>query len=159
VLGHTLRAAEPKQMVKRAAQTTDEHVDSPIIPASSQPAAPSTIRDIAGHLTEHSSEPASRFAEGLFDFEHQSATLGLSGALQVRTLRDQYRYAVRWLLHAAAGGSDDADLDASVIEQIVELADDLELTAVELEKAYDSQASIDPDRLHDLHRRLVAIFA
>jgi hypothetical protein len=146
-------------MLKRSAHTDVEDVDGPTDPSSSHSAQPATVRGIAGVLTEDSSEPGSRFAEALFDFEHQSTTLGLSSALQVRTLRDQYRYAVRWLRYAAAGGSHGAHLDASVIERVVGLADDLELIAVELENAYDTHASIDPDRLRDLHRKLVTIFA
>lgn len=117
-------------------------------------------RAIARGIAEDLSEPGYRFSEALFDFEHQSTILGIANDDQVRTLRDQYRYAVQWLRAMAAAEPHEDHVDTFFIEQVVlGLADDLDLTATALESALGAQTPLAPERLYELHRRLVWIFS
>jgi hypothetical protein len=108
---------------------------------------------------EDLSQAAYRFSEALFEFEHQTMILDMTDDTQVRTLRDEYHYAVRWLHDMAANELPEDHTDRFLIDQMVlGLADDLEVTASALAAAYDAGTSIDRERLHELHRRLVWIF-
>jgi hypothetical protein len=109
---------------------------------------------------EDLSQAAYRFSEALFEFEHQTMILDMTDDTQVRTLRDEYHYAVRWLHDMAANELPEDHVDTFLIDRVIlALADDLELTAAALGAAYDNGASIDRARLHELHRRLVRIFS
>jgi cellulose synthase (UDP-forming) len=117
-------------------------------------------RSIAEGIAEDLSEPAYRFSEALFEYEHQSMILGVVNEEHVRRLRDEYRYAVQWLRDMAATEQHEDHVDTFFIEQVVVgLAEDLDLTAAALDTAYDTHTMPSPERLYELHRRLVWIFS
>ncbi len=86
--------------------------------------------------------------------------LGVVSDEHVRRLRDEYRYAVQWLRDMAAEEVHEDHVDTFFIEQVIlELAEDLDLTAAALDTAYDTHTMLSVERLYELHRRLVWIFS
>ncbi|MEN2740448.1 glycosyltransferase family 2 protein [Microbacterium sp. X-17] len=117
-------------------------------------------RALAEGIGEDLSEPSYRFSQALFAYEHESMILGNVNDEHVRKLRDEYRYAVQWLRDMAATEVHEDHVDTFFIDQVIlELAEDLDLTASALDTAYDTHTTPTPERLYELYRRLVWIFS
>jgi cellulose synthase (UDP-forming) len=117
-------------------------------------------REIAEGIAADLSEPAYRFSAALFEYEHELTRVGHATEQQVRRLRDEYRHAVQWLRDMAASEPHEDHVDTFFIDQVIlGLAEDLDFTAAALDGAYDTHRMPTPERLYELHRRLVWIFS
>ncbi|MFI6071451.1 EAL domain-containing protein [Actinoplanes sp. NPDC051343] len=82
-----------------------------------------------------------------------------TGAEEMRNLADEYRFAVAWLYGLGRRQEIIDHTDAFFVDHIVNaLADDLGTIAEALEGGAGEEAALPAERLHQLYRRLLAIF-
>jgi len=132
-------------------------------PRPSDPAVAARLeasRAITSGIAEALREPAQRFADELLICEHELLIGDQVSDEWVRRLADNYTWAATWLRDMAGAETVTDHVDTFFVEQVLGgLADDLELTATALEAAVKEHAAPTPQRMLELHRRLVWIFS
>lgn len=113
---------------------------------------PGEIQQALAAPQEHLTTEAQHVAEELTGHEH-------SPAAAVRRVAQSYRYAADWLEDRARQQPLRDHLDAFFAERVLlGLAGDLRLTTIALEGAVEQGEAPSPERLRQLHNRLVWIF-
>ncbi len=134
-------------------------IDDPPDPlAEADQAALAAARALPGQVQELLAEPAGRFAAALDAFEgrprqeerHREDLLGLA---------TDYEWAVQWLEEQSAAEEILDHADRFFVNEVLGgLAADFTLTATALRAAAEDGAILGPERLRQLHRRLVWTF-
>ncbi|WP_022885861.1 glycosyltransferase family 2 protein [Glaciibacter superstes] len=117
-------------------------------------------RGIAQGIADALAEPRTRFRDELTLCELELAEKPDVSQEAVLELAANYRWAARWLLTMAAAENVTDHVDTFFCEQVLGgLAAELTVTAVALDAAANDNASPSPQRMLELHRRLVWTFS
>ena len=117
-------------------------------------------RAIAQGIADALAEPRTRFSDELLICELELAENPTVSEESVRELAGNYRWAARWLRQMGDAEDVSDHVDTFFVEQVLGgLAGELTLTADALTAAADEHASPTPQRMLELHRRLVWTFS
>jgi cellulose synthase (UDP-forming) len=136
-------------------------LDDPPHPADPHVAERLTAsRAIAQAIAHAVAEPRTRFSDELLICELELAENPLVTVDAVRELAGNYDWAARWLDRMAAAEDVADHVDTFFVEQVLGgLSAELALTAAALKAAADENTAPSPQRMLELHRRLVWTFS
>jgi cellulose synthase/poly-beta-1,6-N-acetylglucosamine synthase-like glycosyltransferase len=117
-------------------------------------------RGVAAEIEEQLSVPRARFVDELLICEHEMLLNSEVGEDAVRRLAEDYAWAAQWLRDMGAAEEIVDHVDVFFVEQVLGgLADDLQLVSIALDAAAEEPGSLSPQRMLELHSRLVWIFS
>ena len=117
-------------------------------------------RRLTSDIAEALAEPQERFSEAMLLCELELTDAAVVTGDSVRRLASNYRWAARWLQTMAYAEIDGDHVESFFADQVLRgLAEDLTLTATALEAASWENHAPSPQRMIELHRRLLRIFS
>jgi cellulose synthase (UDP-forming) len=135
-------------------------LDDPPTPTDPAVAAKlAETRALAQEIHDDLSEPRSRFADALLDFQLRTIEVEQPTMQDVRELAAHYAWAGHWLEQMAAAEQLDDHVDVFFVEQVLRaLAAELDLIGIALTTAADHGESPTLPRMVELYRRLASTF-
>ena len=117
-------------------------------------------RQLAKDIQSLLDKPYKRFSRALQQFEKESSKNEKISAKLVMQLADNYRIAAQWLSNLADREKIEDHVDVFFETQVLrELAKDLRTVQMAIMSAIKDKAQLSKERVHQLYRRLVWIFA
>lgn len=117
-------------------------------------------RNLPGEVQKLLAKPLLRFQKALAAFDKAAGKKESVSPAEVKKLIAHYEWAAQWLSAAADAEAIDDHVDEFFADQVFrELANDLRLVAKALQASHKEGVHLSVERVHQLYRRLVWIFA